>query len=97
MVALRPVGVPCAGVSVNVVEPLELTVAALNEPVTPLGSPDTEKVTMPLNPVAGVTVKMSEPETAGVQRKKKQMGGVTDTLDERAVRENVVFAVTLKL
>ena len=52
---------------------------------------------MPLNPAAGVTVKTSEPETAGVQRKKKQMGGVTDTLDERAVRENVVFAVTLKL
>jgi hypothetical protein len=40
----------------SVVEPDVLTDAGLNEPVAPAGSPVTLKLTVPLKPVAGVTV-----------------------------------------
>ena len=41
---------------VSVLVPEPVTVMGLNAPVTPAGSPDTAKLTTPLNPLLGVTV-----------------------------------------
>jgi hypothetical protein len=39
-----------------VLVPDPVTVVGLKAPVTPVGSPDTPKLTTPLNPLLGVTV-----------------------------------------
>jgi len=52
-VAVPVVAVPLA-VSVNVLVPVVL--AGLNEAVTPAGSPEAERLTLPVKPFTGVTV-----------------------------------------
>ena len=42
-------------VNVTVLLPYSLTVTGLNEAVTPLGRPDMDKVTLPLNPSCGLS------------------------------------------
>ena len=54
-----PVGAVPLAVSVNVLVPAVLL--GLNDAVTPLGRPDTDKLTLLLNPFSGVTVMVLAP------------------------------------
>ena len=78
--ALLPVAAVELGVSVKVVAPLVVTLVGLNEAVTPVGSPETEKLTAPANPLAGVSVIASVADTPPEQKANTQVGGITVTL-----------------
>jgi hypothetical protein len=54
-----PVAAVLLPVSVNVL--VLAVLLGLNDPVTPLGRPDTDKLTLPLNPPCGVTVMVLAP------------------------------------
>jgi len=54
-----PVAAVLLAVSVNVL--VLAVLLGLNEAVTPLGSPDADKLTLPLKPFRGVTVMVLEP------------------------------------
>ena len=54
-----PVAAMLLAVSVTVLELVVL--AGLNEAVTPLGSPEADKLTLPLNPFCGITVMLLAP------------------------------------
>jgi hypothetical protein len=49
-----PIAATVLAVSINVL--VAVAALGLNNAVTPLGSPDTDKLTLPLNPFCGVTV-----------------------------------------
>lgn len=53
------------GVNFKVVEALVVTLAGLNAEVTPVGSPEIEKVTGPVKPSAGASVMVSLTGTDG--------------------------------
>jgi hypothetical protein len=53
---LFPLAAPEPAVTVKVLEPEPVTVLGLKLPVTPAGSPDTAKLTVPLNPLLPVCV-----------------------------------------
>jgi hypothetical protein len=54
-----PVVAELLAVSVNVL--VLVVLLGLNEAVTPVGKPDADRVTLPLNPFCGVTVRVLAP------------------------------------
>ena len=95
-----PVAAVLLAVSVNVL--VLAVLPGLNDAVTPLGSPDADKLTLLLNPFCGVTVMVLAPLApctivtlfGEVEREKVgggAMGALSDTLSKLAVASEEVF------
>jgi hypothetical protein len=76
-VVLLPVPAVEAGVSVKVLAAPAATLVGLNVAVTPAGRPLTDRLTVPANPFAAITVIPSVAELPPEQKTKMQVGGVT--------------------
>jgi len=95
-----PVAAVLLAVSVNAL--VVAVLLGLNEAVTPLGSPDADKLTLPLKPFCGVTVMVLVPlapctivTLLGEVEREKFAGGatgaLTDTLSKLAVASEEVL------
>ena len=61
MIVTVEVPVAAVALAINVKELVVVAEAGLKEAVTPLGKPDADKVTLPVNPFSGATVIVLEP------------------------------------